>query len=280
VLKTLNAQKPKYIYEATGLKGTVVLRLRRGRAIKVSNAGKAMVEYIHENRDEPFSDSEPVFTYSPSETGNVIQVLGEVDALVEYLEGKARTGGGGGLFQHNPGEFWVMNSPLLSSTIESKVHDEWAKQSGWASTDLRPAHGGTAAPTLASGASTLTHYATYTTLSPGHSHEFRTHMYGIGADAYQSPLSPTLPTTADTSTMKGSLTPYVSAYKFAESDDIDINLLNKWAGTRTGFRPDQNAAMDGTSAKHAAIATLGSAKAEPHDWQWLHLIAFTLGGNK
>ncbi|HJZ76840.1 MAG TPA: hypothetical protein VKE51_34140 [Vicinamibacterales bacterium] len=277
VLRDLEWQKPKTIVAAAAyLSGKIVVR--RGRPIKLSSAGEAIVEYIQENKDEPFTASNPIFKYDPDTETNVVQVAGEVEAIMEYLEGQARTGGGGGLFQHNPQEFWVMNSPQFSPTTETNVHNAWKTQTGWLSPDTRPEHGGVNASTLVSGTSTLTHYATYVTVSPGRAHESRMHMYGVGANPYQAPLSPnfsTAPTTATTFSLK----PFVGNFKRAESQEIDLKLLNKWSGQRKGHKPDQNAAMSNTSATNAAIKTFGT-KAEGHEWQWLHLIAFTLGGDK
>lgn len=278
VLSELKEQKPKTVASAaTLLKGKVVVSASRiNRAVKLSAVGEAIVDYIQENKDEPFTAAKPIFKYDPPTEDNVVLVAGEAAALIDYLEGQARIGGGGNLFQSNPQEFWAMNSPQFSTTFETNVHDAWKKQTGWLSPDSRPEHGGVNASTLVSGASTLTHYATYAHTSPGGT-ERRMHMYGVGANPYQAPLSPnfsTAPTTATTFSLK----PFVGNFKHAASPEIDLPLLNKWSGKRKGFTPSQNAAMSNTSAKDAAIKTFGT-KAEGHDWQWLHLIAFTLGGD-
>src|SRR5262249_2823461 len=131
-------------------------------------------------------------------------------------------------------------------------------------------------PTVSTpGGTTLDYYGTYIDLSPGGTTQQQMHMYGEGAEAHKDPLSPTLLGTVDTTPK---LTPFSLNFKRAESPEIDLTLLNKWSGKRKGFRPDQNTAMSNTSANVAAVASFGD-KAKGMEWQWLHLIAFTLGGD-
>lgn len=66
--------------------------------------------------------------------------------------------------------------------------------------------------------------------------------------------------------------------------EIDLDRLKRWSGEREQYKPgksaaageksDQSAAMGNISAKDAA----GDAGYVDGHWEWLHLIAFTLGG--
>lgn len=240
---------------------------RESRPRKLSSAGEAMVEYIHENE----TDTSLFRFYDDANL-----VLGEVDAIEEFLEGKARVGGGGALFQHQPPKVFAMDSPLYSPTTQGAFDADRGKLPNWATVAVPPAHGGASKPTIQTpGGTDLLWYTTYTQHSPGGT-EHRLHMYGQDAKPSQPPF--VVPVSAVGPSITTKLVRALNALKRAESANIDLALLNKWSGKRKGFTPDQNAAMSNTSAKEAALTHFG-LPAQTSDWQWLHLIAFTLGGD-
>lgn len=78
--------------------------------------------------------------------------------------------------------------------------------------------------------------------------------------------------------------PCTVAVKESGWQEIDFDRLKRWSGERVQYKPgpgadsgeraDQNAAMGNISANAAA----GDAGYVDGYWEWLHLIAFTLGG--
>lgn len=280
----IKQQKPSNLSLMTFLYGKVTLRKSNGsysRPLALASIGEAMVEFIHENPNEP-DNANPIFKYEPA-TVNIIGhmgaemkdvVLGEVDAIMEYLEGKARTGGGGGLFQSNPDMRWAMLSPKPPKGVWTPIHSQFQTLPGWESPVSYPAHGGKSEPQIQTpSGSEMDWYTTYSWDSPGGS-QHRLHAYGKDVEKHQSSFPSSLQTTLGTPKLGA----FTGTTKTALSQEIDQKLLNKWAGQRKGFKPGQNAAMTNTSAADAALASFGTP-AKDHSWQWLHLIAFTLGGD-
>jgi len=275
-VKTQTLQKIREQRVALGpfLEGRVILKSAQGtrdrnpRSLKLSSIGEAWIEYIHDNPNDT-----SMFEFADPEA----LVLGEVDAIMEYLEGRASLGGGGALFQSLPPKMWAMDSPSHTPTTQGQIDANRNTLPNWAPVTSVPAHGGTSAPQVSTpGGTTLEHYATYKLMSPGGT-EHRLHMYGQDANPFKPSLDPSLGSSGK-GAYTGKLGTYLFNMKRAESQVIDKALLNRWAGKRKGFKPDQNTAMSGTSAKLAAKERLGG-EAEGKDWQWLHLIAFTLGGD-
>lgn len=73
-------------------------------------------------------------------------------------------------------------------------------------------------------------------------------------------------------TLGSGLTRYSNPTKVAGQISLDEPRLARWHGRRSG---SQNSAMYNTSAKQAAEASGYDVKS---GWQWLHLIAFSMGG--
>lgn len=266
----LKAQKPDRLSDMGKILETKIKRkvglTSFSRPQNLSSIGEALLFEI--------SDDPAMATDLYESVDAQAKVLAEVSAVAEYLEGKARVGGGGGLFQKQPDKRWAMDSPLHSPTTSKAIHDERAQQPGWRSPTHYPSHGGAAAPTLLTpGGTELIHYATYAYQS-SRSGEQRTHMYGSNVMAREPQLAPTNPL----SSPSGTLTKHIENYKRVQSPEINESLLNRWAGKRKGFSPDQNTAMNNTSANQAAGAS--GYPTDAMSWQWLHLIAFTLGGSK
>ncbi|MFT2016950.1 hypothetical protein ACMA1D_14035 [Streptomyces sp. 796.1] len=72
------------------------------------------------------------------------------------------------------------------------------------------------------------------------------------------------------------LTKHAGTTKTAGPVNLDIQRLDKWSGVRKGYTPSQKTAMCNVSAREAAMSSGYGDKTA--NWQWLHLIAFTLGG--
>ncbi len=96
------------------------------------------------------------------------------------------------------------------------------------------------------------------------------YLWARDAPEYASPYRPRTP---DASVPIDKLDPPADSQKEVEAE-VDLRRLNKWAGKRKGWRPDQKTAMGGLSARQAAAA----AGFRDGDWEWLHLIAFSMGG--
>jgi|GEM_PF-3476089 len=274
-LKLLNIYKPKAPGEASAiLNAKVDLKTSRGhwRKYSLSSLASWQIEYINDNPDEPYG-SDPAFRFA----GWHDKLLGQAAAWAEYLEGRARLGSGGGLFQSRPDVVHYRLSPERSPVRQNALVSGFENLPGYVSLDSTPPHNapiGYVAET--EDKEELVLYQKYQFESPIR-HVTR-NLYAYGKDV-KSPgtlfdidtgLTPTKPTKK--------LPPFVHGMKRAESQAIDDKLLKTWSGVRSGFRPDQNTAMGGVSAKEAAIAAK-VANAETTDWQWLHLIAFTLGGD-
>lgn len=204
----------------------------------------------------------------------------EMQAIVEYFQSRSRLGSGGGLFQPRPEKQWGMLSPTPDTDAFKKFEDKITKTQTFRPVQVYPMHGGTKYPEVKTpGGTPLFHYTTYK-FENDKKEEIRLHMYGSTDKKFKSSFTQTgsIGSLVNTNKTKP-LAKFLQNNKRAASQQITEKLLSEWAGKRIGFRPDQNTAMGGTSADDAAKAS-GFIADDQNPWQWLHLIAFTLGGEK
>jgi hypothetical protein len=78
--------------------------------------------------------------------------------------------------------------------------------------------------------------------------------------------------------------PCVGILKDSGWQSIDEQRLKRWAGERQGYKPSSSMASGESSGQNGAMGNISASEAAADsgynsgEWEWLHLIAFTLGG--
>lgn len=213
--------------------------------------------------------------------GQASTVWAEVEAIGEYMIhlAEARAAAGGTLFQTGKAAdgrakkqaalltsttiAGRRNMDQLSLTIPGKDHIRQVAVSGPTTPDQVSTPGNTK----------LDRVGVYT-FNNADGSQSRMNFYAADPEARVAVLpekdQSTLP--AQPATLGSGLTRFPQATKVAGPIRLSKALLAKWSGRRTG---SQNSAMFGVSAGNAARA---SGYDEQQSWQWLHLIAYTMGG--
>jgi hypothetical protein len=247
------------------LKAKVFWSSRR-RAMGLASIGLAGIAYIVENPDDSGGG---VFEYDRDGASSREEVLAEAEAILETLQANVRVADGGGLYHKTSEKQWARHRPDLPPDLAEAVHEKHAALPIWTSPTDRPGSGD-ATPTYVTtpGGTQLYHSTTYVYSSPGGTeNRLATFAAGIGERVERHDFG------GSTSEIP-KLKKVMVEQKRTGSVKVNKARLDGWAGQRANWRPDQNGAMGGVSAGEAAAAS-GITGGE---WQWLHLIAFTLGG--
>ncbi len=286
--KTILAQQIKSIDSLSEMGSylTTFVRIRNSRTgqfdrRKISQIGLARIVYINENQDEGDTPddkalTDPLITYlyerPKADASPKADVIAEIECVLETLSGRARSSDGGGLLHSTSDKQWAYQDPHPDTPTQLATEEAWKNQKFWQSPIAIDKPGsGFPPPDIVHtpGGSDMNRVTSYHFQTPGGTSHY-THTYATGVP----PREPNLDSTA-TPTGTPKLTKYSTNFKRVQSAKINEKLLDEWASKRQGWKPDQNTAMKNTSAKEAAAA---SGYPTDRDWQWLHLIAFTLGG--
>ncbi len=204
-------------------------------------------------------------------------VRAEVEALAEHLIHAMEARADGALFQSGKNDDGSLKKQALVHTSTDIAGRRGVELPSLALGDhVRPinALGGPPTPdqvTTPNG--TLLDRVTTYTADKEDGSQHRYHAYAANAEAHKDVMAEATQTTGKAALGRG-LTEFAGSTKVAGPIDIDETLLVQWSGIRGGWSPDQNGAMFGVSASTAAQKSGFSGD----DWQWLHLIAFTMGG--
>ncbi|MFJ9419151.1 DUF4157 domain-containing protein [Streptomyces sp. NPDC101227] len=205
------------------------------------------------------------------------QVRAEVEAIYEHLSTKPGFADGGGLMVKRSDRQWLLHKPELGPGQQQEISEELRTAGHYASPEVKPLPGSATprAVALADGTE-LKKGTTYAFDSPGGTGH-RVITYAKDMPEMEELVLPPSVMDRESKPAQGSLGRFPGTEKSVGPITVDKKLLDKWGGgERSGWKPDQNAAMSGTSAKNAAIA---SGMSEGGTWQWLHLLAFTFGGH-
>ncbi|GGZ11482.1 eCIS core domain-containing protein [Streptomyces nitrosporeus] len=279
VTKALSAQKPENLsFMGNILKATVRPAPAAdgsgggGRSKKLYQIGRESLERLYTENPGPTEDPE---WHWDKESWSVLRA--EVEAVYTYLSARARLSDGGGLMHSKSDKQWLMVKPPLSPGKQAASSKSLGELPFYESPALKPVPGSTTPDQVLLGDGTeMGRGATYAFDSPGGTtHRMITYAKDMPAEVPDFALPPAL-AQVPTAALGRGLMPFTQATKTAGPVTVDQKVLNRWGGgKRDGHKPDQNGAMKGVSASEAAKAS----NMADGDWQWLHLIAFTMGGH-
>ncbi|MFB7917490.1 DUF4157 domain-containing protein [Streptomyces sp. NPDC056061] len=243
-----------------------------GRPVGLSQIGMESLNRLY--TEDPGPKEDPEWHWDEKSWS---KVRAEVEAVHAYLSARTRLADGGGLMHSKSDKQWLMVKPPLSPGKQAASSKALNELPFYESPVLKPAPGSaTPDQVLLGNGTAMTRGATYAFDSPGGTaHRMITYAKDMPAEIPDLALPPAS-ATAPTKPLGGGLMPVTQATKTAGPVTVDQNVLSTWGGgRRDGHRPDQNGAMKGVSA---SVAAQESGMADG-DWQWLHLIAFTMGGH-
>ncbi|MFF8919435.1 DUF4157 domain-containing protein [Streptomyces sp. NPDC015032] len=278
VAKTLSEQKPsnlslmgKYLTATVWAAPIAGGPEDGGRPKRLSQIGTESLNRLY--TEDPGPKEDPEWRWDRKSWS---KVRAEVEAVHAYLSARTRLADGGGLMHSKSDKQWLMVKPPLSPGKQAASSKALNELPFYESPALKPAPGSaTPDQVLLGNGTAMTRGATYAFDSPdGTAHRMITYAKDMPAeipDLALPPASAPAPIAA-----LGGLMPVTQATKTAGPVTVDQKVLSTWGGgRRDGHKPDQNGAMKGVSASKAAKES-GMADG---DWQWLHLIAFTMGGH-
>ena len=243
------------------------------KEIPISKLNEDQLNFIIKNKDHP------TIAYCPPEKKEELfaQVEARLDAIKEARLKKQTDGGLG--YHHKSTRYVVAQYP---------------PQSGATKADIQSAY--SALPFEVVEPRSPLVYSTYPpdrVHSPGGSEVHLSGPYvhpsgggysGLAIWAANFPQRLPQPAPGVTIPLSKKPVPCMVAVKDSGWQEIGLDRLKRWSGERVQYKPgpsadsgersDQNAAMGNISAKDAA----GDAGYVDGYWEWLHLIAFTLGG--
>ncbi|WP_445398046.1 eCIS core domain-containing protein [Streptomyces sp. LE64] len=244
---------------------------RPGRAKKLSQIGMDHLKRLY--TEDPGPEEDHTWHWDRESWP---KVRAEVEAVHDYLSARTRVMDGGGLMHSKSDKQWLLVKPPLSPGKQAASSKALNELPFYESPVLKPAPGSATPDQVSLGDGTaMTRGATYAFVSPSMTrHRMITYAKDMPAEIPPLALPPaSIP--VPTAALGTGLTPVTQATKTAGPVTVDEKVLRTWSGQRTGHKPDQNGAMKGVSASDAAKAS-GETEGV---WQWLHLIAFTMGGH-
>ncbi|MFI6475305.1 DUF4157 domain-containing protein [Streptomyces sp. NPDC050516] len=275
-----NLRRDQKWSEVSILKGQVVTTgVRASRAKPLRQIGEDNVRKMYRSLQDSSVDS----GHTPAGPKEAAIVWAEVEAIGEYLvliaEARAAAAGGA-LYQTGKVDGKPKKQAALhTSTIAGQRGVELPSLTLPGKDHIRPvAPTGPTTPDQVStpGGSVLDRVGVYT-LNNDDGSQSRMNFYSAAAEAREAELAEidqsTLPQTV--AQLGSGLERFPGTSKVAGPISLNKALLAQWSGTRQGWSPDQNSAMRNVSAGQAAAA---SGYTGDNSWQWLHLIAFTMGG--
>ncbi|WP_053926678.1 DUF4157 domain-containing protein [Streptomyces chattanoogensis] len=254
------------------LKATLTSARRDGlRGRKLSETDWSTIRDLYYDDPQPQDSGE--YTWAVADWA---QVRAEVEAVYEFLSSKPGFADGGGLMVKRSDKQWLLHKPALGDAQQTGVSEELRTSRHYASPEIKPASGdATPGGVFLADGTELKKGTTYAFDSPGGTHH-RVITYAKDMPEMEELVLPPSVLDLESKPARGSLERFTTATKSTGPITVDKALLEKWGGgERSGWKPDQNAAMSGTSARNAAVAS-GMRDGE---WQWLHLLAFTFGGH-
>nr|WP_241835802.1 MULTISPECIES: DUF4157 domain-containing protein [unclassified Streptomyces] len=277
VLDRLSQQKPgnlsdmgkhleARVYAASTADGT------KGRLKGLSQIGTESLNRLYTENPGPEEDHEWHW-----DQGSWPMVRAEVEAVYAYLSARHRLADGGGLMHSKSDKQWLMVKPPLSPAEQAASSKALNELPFYQSPALKPAPGSaTPGQVLLPDGTVMTRGTAYAFDSPGGTtHRMITYAKDMPVEIPDLALPPAS-ALAPTAAIGRGLLPVAQATKTAGPVTVDRKMLDTWGGgRRDGHKPDQNGAMKGVSASEAAKES-GMVDG---DWQWLHLIAFTMGGH-
>ncbi|WP_313562964.1 eCIS core domain-containing protein [Ruminiclostridium cellobioparum] len=249
----------------------------RGRGkikeIPISELNEAQLNFIIENKDHP------TIAYCPPEKKDELfaQVKARLDAIKEARLKKQTDGGLG--YHHSSTRYVVAQYPPQSGATKADI------QSAYSALPFEVVE--PRSPLVYSA------YPPERVHSPGGSEAHLSGPYvrpsgggysGVAIWAANFPERLPQPAIGMPIPLSKKPVPCTVAVKESGWQEIGLDRLKRWSGERVQYKPgpgadpgersDQNAAMGNVPAKAAA----GDAGYVDGFWEWLHLIAFTLGG--
>ena len=265
------------------LKGTTVqcdgigFNSRTGRIkateIPIADLKEYELEFI---RDHP---NDPTIVYFPSDKkkGLIDQVIARLDAIKEERLRKQTDGGLG--YQHRSSRYVVAQYPPQAGGIKASLQSAYSglpfevvePRSPLAYSSLPPER------VHSPGGSEAHLSGPYVRKSGG--------VYsGVAIWASNFPERLKMPVTGSPIPLSLKPVPCTVAIKQSGWQEIDLARLKRWSGEREKYKPGASAADGEKTDQNAAMGYI-SAKTAARDagyldgfWEWLHLIAFTLGG--